>query len=205
MSVPFMPEVPKKLFDTGLFRLQTHAGQHAFVDAVVSALHGNDPNWRHLKKKPGQTQVGGHGEDSALYLLPNNKAQAVDFIIGAGGPNPGPGWGGDAEPLYTHADAHNPEDHGLGSAAPPPPVQIPSYAQLGDDAFFRAMVGVPLQADYLAAGQQLNDGSSVWFSRTVYRLMAAFLKANGQPIDAAKEVKIVRNEWRAILGLPALP
>lgn len=87
--------------------------------------------------------------------------------------------------------------------APPAPA-FPSYEDLGGDAFFRAMVGVPLEADMLAAGQRLNDGSAVWFSRTVYRLMAAFLKANGKPIDAAGEVRTVRNEWRSILGLPAV-
>ena len=87
---------------------------------------------------------------------------------------------------------------------PPKPSAFPSYEDLGGDAFFRAMIGVPLQADMLMAGQQLNDGSSVWFSRLTYRLMRAFLQANGQPVDAAGEVRIVRNEWRSLLGLPQL-
>jgi hypothetical protein len=87
---------------------------------------------------------------------------------------------------------------------PQPGVHLPSYAELGDDVFFRAMIGVPLFADYLMANQSPNDGMSVWFSRAIYRLMAAFINANGKPVDAAGEVKIVRNEWRGLLGLPPL-
>lgn len=92
-----------------------------------------------------------------------------------------------------------------GPVPPPhvcPTLKVPSYAELGDDAFFRAMIGVPLQADYTMAGQQLNDGAAVWFSRATYRLMAAFIAAQGQPINPSAEVRIVRNEWRQILGLP---
>jgi len=201
MSVPNFSHVPKRLFDTGLFDLRSHDGQAAFTDAVVSALNGLDDNFRHLKKKPGQTNVHMHGEDSVIYLLPDNKAQAVDFIGGAGGANPQPSWGV-GEHLYTHADAHDPGDHGIGGTAPSPMPAIPSYGELGDDAFFRAMIGVPLQADMLSVGQPLNDGSSVWFSRTTYRLMAALLASNGQPVDVNGIVRSVRNEWRQILGLP---
>jgi len=84
----------------------------------------------------------------------------------------------------------------------PPAVEVPSYEALGGDAFFRAMVGVPLQADMLAAGQQLNDGSAVWFSRTIHSLMAALVGSNGQPVDVNGIVRRHRNEWRAILGQP---
>lgn len=205
MSVPNCSAAVRKLFDTGLFHLTTEDGQGAFTDACVSMLNGLDPNWGHLIKKPGQTDVHGHGEDAALYKLADGKAQAVDFIGGAGGPNPQPGWMVD-EPRYTHADWADPTEHGFGHAvpapAPAPVARIPSYGELGDDAFFRAMVGVPLAADMAMAGQPLNDGSTVWSARAVYRLIAALLKANGQPIDAAGEVRIVRNEWRTILGQP---
>lgn len=85
---------------------------------------------------------------------------------------------------------------------PSPPTRFPSYEDLGGDAFGRAMIGVPLQADYHAAGQQLNDGSTVWSWRTCYSLMAALVQSNGQPIDAASIVRGHRNEWRRILGLP---
>lgn len=201
MSVPDFRSVPQKLFATGLFDLKSHEGQAAFTDAVVSTLHGLDANFRHLKKKPSQTHVHRHGEDSVIYLLPDNTALAVDFIGGAGGPNPQPGWMVGTH-VYTHADAHDPTDHGLEDAPPPPRVTIPDYEALGGDAFGRAMIGVPLEADYRMAGQRLNDGSAVWSWRTCHSLMSALVQANGQPIDAAGIVKKHRNEWRSILGLP---
>ena len=205
MSVPNHSHVPKQLYATGLYDLKTHDGHHAFVDATVATLNGLDPNWRHLKKSAGQTQLHRHAEDAALYLLPNNEARAVDFIAGAGGANPQPGWIVDAFP-YKHSDAHDPDDHGLERAAPPPPpiLRVPSYAELGGDALFRDMVGVPLAADMAAAGQSLNEGSAVWFARTVYSLMTARLRENGKPIDPVPIVKKHRNEWRHILGLPQL-
>jgi hypothetical protein len=202
MSVPDFRFVPQKLYATGLYNLKNPDQAEAFTDAVVATLNGLDENFRHLKKSTSQTHVHRHGEDSVVYLLPDNKALAVDFIGGANGPNPQPGWNV-GEHVYTHADAHDPDDHGLEHAAPPPaPVaRIPSYGELGDDAFFRAMIGVPLEADMIAAGQRLNDGSAVWFSRATYRLMKALIESNGKPVDVAGEVRIVRNEWRALLGL----
>lgn len=208
MSVPNHQHVPKKLFDTGLFDLRTEEGQGAFTDAVVAVLHGLDEKWGHLKKNPGQSQVHGHGEDSALYLSSEpGQSTAVDFIGGAGGPNPQPGWIVDA-PRYSAKDWVDPFDHKLGAPVPPPTPQIPSYGQLGDDAFFRAMIGVPLFADYLmadAAGHpdaKPNDGMSVWFSRPIYLLLAAFMASNGQPVDVNGIVRRVRNEWREKLRLP---
>lgn len=88
---------------------------------------------------------------------------------------------------------------------PPPPAptfRMPSYADLGDDAFFRAAIGVPLADDARLAGETMNDGSSVWFSRGTYRLMAAALKhalAQGPAPNPAAEIKIVREEWRAVM------
>ena len=207
MTVPTVPNyrhVPEKLYATGLYDLTTHDGLDAFVDACVATLNGIDPNFKHLKKKASQTHRHRHGEDSVLYLLPNNRALAVDFTIGAGGPNPKPGWNvGDF--VYTHADAHDPDDHGIGTAAPPAVATLPDYEALGGDAFFRAMVGVPLEADYVRQGEALNEGSAVWFSRTVHSLMVALVTSGGRPVDVHGVVKRHRNEWRVILGLPVLP
>lgn len=126
MSVPDYRHVPKKLYDTGLFDLTSHDGHAAFTDAVVATLNGIDPNFRHLKKSPSQTHVHRHGEDSVVYLLPDNKALAVDFIGGAGGPDPKPGWFvGDH--VYAHADAHDPDDHGIGQTPPAPPPPTASF------------------------------------------------------------------------------
>lgn len=127
-AVPNRVDVPQKLFQTGLYNLKTHDGQAAFVDAVVSTLHGQDAAWGHLRKKPGQTQLHGHGEDSALFKLGDGRAQAVDFIGGAGGPDPRPGWLVD-EPRYKDADWLSPAEHGAsdegsGPAPAPAPVEF---------------------------------------------------------------------------------
>lgn len=199
MTIPNYSHVPAQLYATGLYDLHSHDGQAAFVDACVATLNGIDSNFRHLKKRKDQTHLHRHGEDSVLYLLPNNQAKAIDFVGGANGPNPQPGWiVGDH--LYTHADAHDPDDHGIGHVAAVP--SMPGYEEMGGDAFGRAMIGVPLQADYLMAGQALNDGSVVWSWRTCHSLMSALVQANGQPTDPAAIVRKHRNEWRDILGLP---
>lgn len=205
--VPDRRDIPRRLFDTGLFNLKTEEGQGAFTDAVVACLHASDERWGHLKKKSGQSHLHHHGEDSALYRVEvPGQSQAVDFIGGAGGSNPQPGWIVD-DPRYSESDWRDPFDHGFDQA-PATALRIPSYGALGDDAFFRAMIGVPLFADYLMAEAQghpdakPNDGMSVWFSRATYRLMAALLASNGAPVDVAGEVRIVRNEWRTQLRLP---
>jgi hypothetical protein len=202
--VPDRRDIPQKLFDTGLFNLKTEAGHGAFVDAVVACLHGSDERWGHLKKKAGQSHVHHHAEDAALYLSDvEGQSQAVDFIGGAGGPNPRPGWLVDA-PRYSAKDWMDPFEHAAEAPAPLPPpaaLRIPSYGELGDDAFFRTEIGVPLEADMLQAGQQLNEGSSVWFSRTTYDVLTEAIKA-GHAIDAAPIVRRHRNQWRAALGLP---
>ena len=204
MSVPDRRDIPRKLFDTGLFNLKTPEGHGAFTDAVVACLHASDERWGHLKKSSGQSNLHHHAEDSALFLSDaDGQSQAVDFIGGAGGPNPQPGWIVD-EPRYSAKDWIDPFEHRIDEAAPAPrPPYIPSYGQLGDDAFFRTQIGVPLQADMALAGQTLNDGSSVWFSRTTYEILAESLKA-GRQIDAAPIVRKYRNQWRAILGLPPI-
>jgi hypothetical protein len=125
MPVPDMRHVPQKLFDTGLFDLRTHEGQGAFVDAVISALHALDEHWGHLKKNPGQTDVHGHAEDAALYLSDETgQSQSVDFVGGAGGPNPRPAWQVDA-PRYSKKDWLDPTKHGTNPALPPPPPPPP--------------------------------------------------------------------------------
>lgn len=80
---------------------------------------------------------------------------------------------------------------------------VPSYEDLGGDAGFRNEIGVPLQADMAAAGQSLNDGSAVWFSRPIFECIVECVKA-GRVIDRAPIVKKYRNQWRAILGLPPI-
>lgn len=203
MSVPNFSHVPQKLFDTGLYNLKTHEGSGAFVDAVVSTLHGLDPNFRHLKKKSGQTDVHGHGEDSFVYLLPDNKAQAGDFVQGAGGHDPKPRWGVDPEPFYTHKDAHDPEDHGLEGGQAPAPT-YPSYESLGGDEGGKKITRM-LEADYKRAKGFLDGECGTWPQRTNYDFLTRkFATVEESIADHQPEWRKALNDERAANGLPPI-
>jgi hypothetical protein len=113
--------------------------------------------------------------------------------VGAGGPNPQPGWGvGDH--VYTHADGHDPDDHGLGgTVAPPPPPQYPPYP-FPEDAVDGA--GVALFADFAQAGQAPNPQ----MFRFAFRVAYSWLTKEVSDLEASKAKH--RKEWRALLGLP---
>lgn len=214
MSVPDHRDIPKQLYDSGDYDLTTHEGQGHYVDDCVAALHARDQRWGFLKKTGSGAQIHGHSEDGSLYLSDTpGQSQHVDFIVGAGGPNPQPGWAVDV-PRYSRSDWFPPSEHmptepdEPDEPEPPhvcPPCPpIPGYEEIGGDAFYQAMVGVPLEADYTLVGQRLNAGSAAWFSRTIYDIIVALMQANGAPVDVNAIVKKHRNEWRVVLGLPPL-
>lgn len=201
MSVPDYRHVPRKLFDTGLYDLKSHDGHHAFTDAVVSTLNGLDPNFRHLKKSAGQTHISRHGEDSVVYLLPDNRALAVDFIVGAGGPNPGPGWGV-GEFVYKHSDAHDPDDHGIGAVAPPPP-PVQQHEHPGREEMMKA--GEWLDAFYRSSqGLQRSltkDGSPDWEGIGAWLFDVYFIsRVNGKTAEQAQAAVVTEiqktDEWQ---------
>jgi hypothetical protein len=178
-----------------------------FINRVsIALIEAGIPGGVNLKRGGPQQSI-----DALAFPNPTGARDAsgtykgveiIDIVNGAEGSNPSIGWG---DVTQVTMDSGNPGGWKAGSlSGETPGVHLPSYAELGDDVFFRAMIGVPLFADYLMANQSPNDGMSVWFSRAIYRLMAAFINANGKPVDAAGEVKIVRNEWRGLLGLPPL-
>jgi hypothetical protein len=198
MAVPNHLRVAQRLFETGLFDLRTHEGQGAFVDATVAVLHTVDKRWGHLKKNTGQTHVHGHAEDAALYLSDTpGQSQAVDFIGGAGGPNPKPAWNVD-QPRYSASDWRDPFDHGFERRAtpppppPPPPPQLPPYPSEDhlDD------IGNALFADYGQAHQAPNPQ----MFRFAFRVAYDWLTKNVPDLPAAATKH--RREWRQLLGLP---
>ena len=188
MSVPNDFPVVREVYATGLYDLRTHEGHAAFVDAVVWALHLKDPRWGHLKKKPGQSAIHGHAEDAALYLSDTpGLSQAVDFIGGAGGPDPRIQWWVDL-PRYAFPDWLAPKDHDL-APVPPAPV-LPPYP--GDPVFDE--IGAVLFYDYALAAQPPNPGMGRWFGRTTFDYLAG--------MSMKDSIKKHRAEWRAALGLP---
>ena len=201
MSVPNFRHVPQKLYDTGFYDLRTDAGHDAFTDAVVTTCHGLDPNFRHLKKSPSQTHIHRHGEDSMLYLLPNNQALAIDFIGGAGGPNPQPGWMvGDF--VYKHSDAHDPSEHGIGQsvAAPAQPNVLPKAeaftALQALNAFYAAPDGLQRPGGLVIPdreGRMVADMEAIaqWFYQLVIERRS--------PDDVYAQIRN-SDEWRSKNG-----
>lgn len=185
-----------------------------FIRLLAAHLHAIDPRAGLTGKRGNPLDISddaicfkGEGADFDP-TAGNAQRTVVDVIGGAGGPSPTPQWAVVSNPANPVPAAW--VQPGPSQTPEPPPhvcpvLTIPGYEVLGGDSFYRAMIGVPLAADYSLAGQTLNDGAAVWFSRTTHSLMAAFVKANGQPIDAPGIVKKHRSEWRAILGLPPLP
>lgn len=198
-----------------LLEANTGASCHAFTTLVLARLKAEGyPGWGYIGKIAGEgqyrpsvgfpRQIGAYRITGVSHDAIGNGMQRVDVL---GGSNDGPELSRTpATPIWLDIPPENWRPHNPiipfdGPVTPPAPT-IPSYESLGGDTFFRAMVGVPLAADMAVAGQPLNDGSSVWFARLTYRLMAAYVV--GGQVDSAPIVKSVRNEWRAILGLPPL-
>lgn len=121
-QVPNQAHIVRELFSG--FDVAANTG--AFTDAVICKLNSIDSKWGNLRKNPGQTQIHGHAEDAALYLVNGGLSVAVDFIGGAGSPNPSPGWIVDA-PRYAESDWLPPHNCGVVVAppGPTPPNPVP--------------------------------------------------------------------------------
>ena len=206
----------------GLLRTNTGETCYAFITLVLARMKAEGHvGWGYVGKTEGEGQyrpVAGFPRQVGPYTITGvshdaiaSPTQRVDLLGGGNdGPEPFPA---PASPIWLdippeHWRPNNPIIPFDGAPLPPvlivpPPPVVPSYEALGGDAFFRSAVGVPLAADMALAGQTLNDGSSVWFARTIYSLLVAHLK--GGPVDPDAIVKKHRNEWRQVLGLPAVP
>lgn len=196
MAVPDHFFIVQQTYNTGHYDLTEQEDHARFVDDVVTALNAYDEQWGHLRKKPGQTNIHGHGEDSALCKLPDGKAHAVDFIGGAGGPTPALRWGPDPIAYYTHADWLDPADHEKGAPPQPPAPQYPSYEELGGDEGGKKITR-QLEADYKRAGRPSLDGDcGTWQQRVSYDFLTGICKTVEESITKH------RAKWCASLGIP---
>ncbi len=82
-----------------------------------------------------------------------------------------------------------------GCVPPTAPIPPPASKPYPGDQFFIEKLGQLLEWDYAEAGQRLNAGSSVWFSRTIWRYV-------NEGMSIEQSVAQSRVEWRAALGLP---
>lgn len=200
---------------------------YAFVVHVIAALRAAGQDAFHVCKSPGEGQYVPPGFtprtviglDGKTYPCSGVSHDALWFngaifdTIARGNDSPDPiqypdGSHMPGEPVWNAIPQQHwrPNNPPLKDGAPTPVPQpspaptIPSYEALGGDAFFRSAVGVPLNDDAKLANDPLNDGSAVWFSRPIFRLIEAHLK--GGAVDAAGIVKSVRAEWRAVMPKP---
>lgn len=169
MSVPNHKFVIEQVYSDGSYDLKTHDGLAAYVDDSVAALHAFDKKWGHLKKNPGQTNIHGHAEDAALYKHSDGTAQAVDFVGGAGGPNPKPGWLVDSF-VYKHTDWLDPDDHDGETPPPQPPatVVVPGREEALDemkwlDAYYAAPEGLQRPNGLSLGGKPDFEGIAAWY------------------------------------------
>ena len=177
---------------------------HDFIKALACELHKTDPRFGLNGKRGSVTDISydalnfkGEGTD----LDPDNpdnpsgKSTVIDTIGGAGGPSPVVAWFSVTDP-NSPAKARWIQPCGANTQVPspklPPPVVKPSYP---GDTFFVQQIGRVLEADYAEAGQSLNAGSAVWFSRTIWRHV-------NEGMTMEQSTAQSRKEWRAALGLP---
>lgn len=202
MSVPNDFAIIEQVYKDGGYDLDTHDGLAQFIDDAVAALHAHDVLWVHIKKKPGQKNIHGHGEDAALYLLPNNKAQGCDFVKGAGAAGAQLRWGPDPEAYYTHADGW--DAHGDWSDHPvpqPPPTGEPYPSESPDGGWWGQIFDVEIAKRYAAKGRPYPDPSDPrslrWCGRTAYDIRDGLTKEE----SLAKHLAELELE----LGLPLTP
>jgi hypothetical protein len=173
----------------------TAACARDFIKALARELHKTDPRFGLNGKRGNPNDLSydainfkGEGTDTDPDNPenPSGKATVIDVIGGAGGPAPVVAW-------FTVTDPNSPtKARWIKPCASTPPPQTKPYP---GDEFFVANLGAILAADYAEAGQQLNAGSAVWFSRTIWRYVH-----EGMTIEQSTAQS--RKEWRAILGLP---
>lgn len=125
MSVPNYFHVVQLVFQTGNHDLTTHDGCGRFTEACARELFKGDPNFGHLKKRPGQNQFNGHAVDAVLY---KPTGQSIDLIAASETPDARPAWQEDI-PRYGPDDWFAP-DITPGPIDPPVPTPTPTPAPI---------------------------------------------------------------------------
>jgi len=161
--------VVEAVYQSRTWDLVSTEGLGAFTESVVASLHAHDPRWGHLKKRPGQTQINGHAEDSALYLSDTpGQSQAVDFVGGVRTASARPAWTPD-EPRYSASDWYAPGDPVAPPVVPPvaPLGSLPDRAEALDalswlDAYYGAPEGLRREHGLSLNGAPDFEGIAAW-------------------------------------------
>ena len=171
---------------------------------------GRSSDFGTLTKPAGGSNVDGYADDAICYSNdPNNLENVIDLVGGAGAP--GARVIAEVKPRRAQDLWEKPKplsdddmayllDGGEETVPAPPMSTIPGYESIGGDSFFRSAVGAPLEGDAKLAGESLNEGSSVWFSRSCYDILAA--RMVNPAADVSPIIKKHRTDWRALMPTP---
>jgi hypothetical protein len=138
-----------------------------------------------------------------------------------GEPVPHEHWRDWNPPLPQELERHLPQVHDVWVPRPVEPARpgtntafrMPSYGELGDDAFFVEKVGAFVAEEMgeptcrncgstdIAGG--MNKGSATWIARTIHSILDAYLRNRDHREAEALALKH-RNEMRAVLKRPPL-
>jgi hypothetical protein len=163
-----------------------------FAKRLAWTLHQMDPRVGLCGQYGDPSRIG---DDSLVIRVPgypqwdptdnNRDVAVVDFIIGAGGSNPQPGW--QAFPNLPHLAAWvQPKPVGASVPAPKPcpdpkahePKPVPPYP---DEPTFWAAYESSVVDAYRAVGREIDSQSFRWFTRVAYDIAAKGI----DPVDAA--------------------
>jgi hypothetical protein len=207
MTITELVRMAKRIHDAEGWDLGSRSSRetrNAFLERVVGCAYWGHPAYNktpdtqwHCKDPDGPG--GRPASDDVVVSMPSR--YAYDLI---------PGAGADGYRFEAHGFDLGPEQfvfvpskpNGAGFPEPeippaaddhkcPPPPPKPPYP---GDAFFTEQIGRVLESDYTEAGQRLNAGSSVWFSRTIWRHV-------NEGMSMEQSAAQSRKEWRAALGL----
>lgn len=116
--IPKFEEIVMEVFNELKPDLSKHDECGKFTEAVAIRLHKKDPEFGHLKKRPGQNQYNGHAVDAILY---KKAGRTVDIIGASASPKAKPRWGENVNDKYTDKDWYAPVESGNPNPNPPSP------------------------------------------------------------------------------------
>lgn len=171
--------------------LSTKEGCGKFTEDVAVAIHNADPEFGHLKKRPGQNQYNGHAVDAILY---KKTGQAIDIIASSESADARPGWMVDV-PRYSEADWIEPSSTvpaPVPDPLPPPPDLGPILESIDAlEASLAALEDDLVNVTHVVQSQQLAIDSLARLLKRRMRVKGSTSRAWGHGHSVELEVENV--------------
>lgn len=205
-------DVAKSLEAQGYFTKVKQGDEKAasyFSRMVASKVNpsGNPNDWGWLSKPAGGFNIEGFADGAIVFgNNPSDLNNVLKIVVQVGSSNPNDIKIGDSVQQRRPQDVwfcpvplpDSVVSYITGQAPTP---AFPSYeVDFGGDKLATEQIGIPLESDYIKAGQRLNSGSATWFARTYYDAVYFTVVDKMNAKDAmAKSVVKRRPEWRKAL------